>query len=225
MTPHDLYLEVGQRRTFAGAMRWPGWCRGGRNEGAALAALLAAAPRYAAALADSPLGFVPPLTRDDFVVVERWAGTTTTDFGAPDGTPAIDEEPFDEAELARSLLLLDACWRAWDLAVAAAEGRTLRTGPRGGGREREAIRAHVVESGESYLRKLGWEAAGKAPSALAARQQRLRHAIGEGLAAAQRGEIAPTGPRGGQRWNARQFLRRTAWHILDHAWEIEDRIA
>jgi hypothetical protein len=25
-------------------------------------------------------------------------------------------------------------------------------------------------------------------------------------------------------WPPRYFVRRVAWHVLDHAWEIEDRI-
>ena len=25
------------------------------------------------------------------------------------------------------------------------------------------------------------------------------------------------------KWTARYFLRRAAWHVLDHVWEIEDK--
>jgi hypothetical protein len=39
-----------------------------------------------------------------------------------------------------------------------------------------------------------------------------------------RGELAERGPRGGIRWPARYYVRRAAWHVLDHAWEIEDRL-
>jgi hypothetical protein len=37
------------------------------------------------------------------------------------------------------------------------------------------------------------------------------------------GELPDQGPRGGKRWPARYAIRRSAWHALDHAWEIEDR--
>jgi hypothetical protein len=42
--------------------------------------------------------------------------------------------------------------------------------------------------------------------------------------AAAAGEVPAQGPRGGTRWPPRYFARRAAWHILDHVWEIEDRI-
>ena len=41
---------------------------------------------------------------------------------------------------------------------------------------------------------------------------------------ATQGEIAEYGPRGGKRWSPRYFVRREAWHVLDHIWEIEDRL-
>jgi hypothetical protein len=42
----EVYLEVGQKKIFAGALDWPGWCRSGRDEEAALATLVEYAPRY-----------------------------------------------------------------------------------------------------------------------------------------------------------------------------------
>ena len=39
-----------------------------------------------------------------------------------------------------------------------------------------------------------------------------------------RGELPDVGPRGGKRWPAPYAIRRSAWHALDHAWEIEDRL-
>ena len=41
----DAYLEIGPKRTFAGALDWPGWCRHGRNEEEALAAVFEYGPR------------------------------------------------------------------------------------------------------------------------------------------------------------------------------------
>jgi hypothetical protein len=51
-----------------------------------------------------------------------------------------------------------------------------------------------------------------------------RQAVLGALRAAARGEFPLLGPRGGRRWTPRYFVRRDAWHVLDHVWEIEDRI-
>ncbi|HXH23012.1 MAG TPA: hypothetical protein VNN10_13375, partial [Dehalococcoidia bacterium] len=100
-----------------------------------------------------------------------------------------------------------------------------RKGPRGGGREAPAIVRHVLESEAGYLSALGRSFRPGDPAGPAAEALRLRDAVREGLAAAARGEIPPVGPRGGRRWSPRYFVRRAAWHLLDHAWEIEDRLA
>jgi len=73
-----------------------------------------------------------------------------------------------------------------------------------------------------YLSSLG----GKVPLTEAPQpsQEETRHAILETLVASAQGEIAEQGPRGGKRWLPRYFVRRMAWHVLDHIWEIEDRI-
>src|SRR3712207_1634303 len=76
----DVYLEIGQKRTFARALAWPGWCRSGRTADAALQALFDAAPRYARVLAAAQLPFQPPADVAAFAVVERCTGNTTTDF-------------------------------------------------------------------------------------------------------------------------------------------------
>jgi hypothetical protein len=59
--PLPIYLESGSKRTFAGALEWPGWCRGGKTEAAAIEALLAYAPRYAAALQTAGLSGCPAM--------------------------------------------------------------------------------------------------------------------------------------------------------------------
>ncbi|HJW90242.1 MAG: hypothetical protein A2Z16_11700 [Chloroflexi bacterium RBG_16_54_18] len=53
---------------------------------------------------------------------------------------------------------------------------------------------------------------------------RLQQAIPEALSLVANNQDPERGPRGGIRWTPRQSVRRVAWHTLDHAWEIEDRI-
>jgi hypothetical protein len=221
---HAVYLERGAKRTFAGALDWPGWCRQGPNETDALAALLAYGPKYAAILAGTRLGFAAPKEVTQLVVVERLPGTATTDFGAPGVAPTVDQDrSCSSADLKRFEKILRAGWRAFDEAVKSASGKRLATGPRGGGRSVEAIVSHVIGADAGYLSAVGWKAprAGKAAEQLAV----TREAILAALRASATGEIPPQGPRGGTRWTARYFVRRVVWHVMAHVWEIERRAA
>ncbi len=224
--PIALFLELGQKRVFAGAIDWPGWCRSGPDEQAALHALWLAAPRFARVAQAAQLPFRAPADVSAFAVVERLQGGSTTDFGAPEALLSGDAAPVLSDEWLRWQALLSACWQTFDAALGAAAGRTLRLGPRGGGRDAQAITAHVLDGDAAYLARLGWKARPLAAPGPAPVPDltRMRQAILDGLAAAGRGEIAPVGPRGGVRWSPRTFVRRVAWHTLDHAWEIEDRL-
>jgi hypothetical protein len=211
---HAIYLEIAQRRTFAGSLEWPGWTRSGRTEADAIGALLAAAPRYAKV---AGRGFVPPKDVKAFTVAERLRGGATTDFGAPGEIPKADDRPLDAAELRRQRRLLEAAWRALDTAADIATGVELSKGPRGGGRDLPKIVEHVIGAERGYLAKLGSRYAG------AADHSTLRTAILEALDAAARDEPIPNANAVKKRWPPRYFVRRATWHVLDHAWEIEDR--
>jgi hypothetical protein len=217
----DVYLEVGAKRVFACAVDWPGWCRSGRDEDAALQALLDYGPAYAAVLRGTRLGFRAPARPGELRVVERLEGTATTDFGAPGVIPSADRASTGRADLARLEKVLRAGWRALDHARSRASGQPLRKGPRGGGRELEAIIRHVVEADAAYLVALGWKV--RTSGDLEERLRQTRSAMLEGVRAAARGELPEVGPRGGRRWPARYFVRRSAWHGIAHAWEIERR--
>ena len=220
----EVYLEVGQKKIFAGALDWPGWCRSGGDEGAALATLVAYAPRYATIFSRTAIDFVPPDDPAALAIVERLPGNSTTDFGAPDAAPARDQELFDEAARERSEAILAAIWRAFDGAVQEAEGKELRKGPRGGGRERDGIVRHVLGADAAYLRRVAQKFSQDDGAPLDDELRRTREAIRVALGAGVHGEIPRTGPRGGALWTPRYFVRRVAWHTIDHLWEIEDRI-
>jgi hypothetical protein len=214
----DVYLEIGKKRTFAGALDWPGWCRIGRDKDTALQALFEYGPRYARILRRTRLGFRVPGDVSALVVRERLKGNATTDFGAPDMPPADDAGLLEDADLRRFQTILKACWRAFDAAVELAEGKELRTGPRGGGRTVDGIVQHVLGAEKGYLSALG----GKVSQPES--PEEIRKDILKTLKASARGEIPEFGPRGGKRWSPRYFVRREAWHVLDHVWEIEDRL-
>jgi hypothetical protein len=219
--PVEVYLEAGSKRVFAGAVDWPGWDRAGRDETAALEALAAARPRYAAALGRR---FDVPPDDAPLEVVERVRGNATTDFGAPDAALAADARPVDDRELERLEGILQACWRRFDRTVERARGRELRKGPRGGGRELDAIVAHVVGAEAGYGRRIAAGPPKVDDDPWGRRADERRAVLGAFRGAVVEG-LPPRGPRGGVLWTPRRFVRRAAWHVLDHAWEIEDRLA
>ena len=217
-------LEIGKKRTFASALDWSGWTRSGRDEAAAVDALLAYGPRYQRAISSARLSFHAPTDLSAFKVTERLTGNTTTDFGAPDIAPSVDSEPVDAAALKRLETVLDACWQAFSEAVESASGKQLRKGPRGGGRNVERIVDHVIESHYSYLGMIYWREPHETVPDISIMITAIKQADAQALAFATSDEMPKTGPRGGALWMPRYFVRRSAWHILDHAWEIEDKL-
>ena len=216
VVPLRVTLEAGTARTFAVSLDWPGWCRSGKTEVAAIETLLAYTPRYAAVVR-RVRDITLPTAEAPIEIVERLAGSASTEFGAPGTPPSADSAPLDEAGLERLVAILQACWAAFDRAADAAEGIVLRTGPRGGGRDLDTIRGHVADADLGYLRKTGGRIGADADPAA------VRAAFVTALEARARGETPDVGPRGGKRWSTRFAVRYVAWHYLDHAWEIEDR--
>jgi hypothetical protein len=200
MKPLRIYLETGKRWVFAGAVDWPGWCRRGKSEEAALDTLLEYASRYSKAVRVAvPTGSVEVLGR----VATR---SGMADFGAPGAVGPWDNEPLSARELGRHLGLLEASWAYLDGAAAVSPAE-LRKGPRGGGRDREAMLKHVQEAERAYAPKVGCRVPPRTP------WDEQRTMIVAGLRAAPADSA----------WPVRYTIRRLAWHILDHAWEMEDR--
>ncbi len=220
----EIYLEIGKKRTFAGALDWPGWSRSGRDEEFALQSLLIYGPRYSRVLHPAGIYFQAPSDASAFRIVERLDGNATTDFGAPDASPSVDATPVNEVELHRLTALLEACWIAFDHALKANKDKELSKGPRGGGRELEGIFQHVINSESAYLSKIGGKFKMVDEDDSERELRRIRPVIMDTLAAAVHGELPTHGPRGGSYWTPRYFVRRSAWHVLDHTWEIEDRV-
>jgi hypothetical protein len=223
MKSFEVTIESGKRKTFAVALDWPGWARWGKSEQAALESLLAHGERYAAVLQPAGLAFSPPESVQVFNITERLPGDATTDFGAPCAFLASDKRPLTPEELKRLHAILKACWDAFDQAVESAAGVELRKGPRGGGRDLERIRQHVIDGERSYLPRVAWKFRQDKRLDLDQQTRNLRGAVLAALSSAVENGLPEKGPRGGTIWTARFFARRVAWHTLDHAWEIENR--
>jgi hypothetical protein len=214
-----IYLEAGAKKVFAGAVDWPGWSRGARTRDETLAALLRYGPRYKSSVGPPAASLTPPAQVSDLVVVASLRGGSGTDFGVPSTVADFDRTVPDEAELERQLGILRGAWQAVDRIALRAKGKTLATGPRGGGRSLDKIVDHVAEADRAYIGALG----AKAPPSSAGWHASQRAFI-EAIHAKLRGELPERGPRGGERWPALYAIRRSAWHALDHAWEIQDRL-
>lgn len=218
----EVALELGpRRRVFAQALGWIGWCRAGRDEAMALAALAAAAPRYRALTAKA--GLAPPTaTIDDLRVVQRVVGNATTDFGAPAFPIEEDLGPLDAPGRERRTALLVACWSAFDAALAAAPTAARDLEP-GSGRSPAALRLHVCEAEVMHLSAFGPAYRPPDPADLAAIEGATRGALLSALASLPLGRRFETRRRYGFDWTPLFAVRRAAWHALDHAWELRDR--
>jgi hypothetical protein len=212
-----LVLEVGRKgkRVVAVAPDWPGLERGAKTGEAATERLLAYLPRYApvAKLAGLDAEFGAISTAD---VVERYPGTGSTDFwGISFAFSRIDRQEMSSDELARDLALMRACWAFLD-EVRSRVSAELRPGPRGGGRDRDRIVRHVVATERDWAKKLGLptpDGAVLSDEGLKAHRDAYCAAI---RAFHAEGKKART-------WPLRFLVRHTAFHTLDHAWEMEDR--
>ena len=210
-------LELGPKgkRVAAVALDWPGLERGAKTEEAAIALTQAYLPRYApvARLA----GMEAELAASTGVeVVERYPGTASTDYwGISFAISDSDRQDLSSEELERQLALMWACWAYFD-GVRARVSADMRRGPRGGGRERDEIVGHTFRAEQDWAAKVGARVPEEAlytDEGLRAYRDAYCNAI---RAYHAEGKMART-------WPLRYLIRHTAYHTLDHAWEMEDK--
>ena len=207
----EVTIEAVDRKVFASAVDWPGWSRSGKSEDLALEALVAYASRYAAIAGRAHARYRSQLSVEELHVVERVAGDASTSFGVPGKVTQLDLRPVTSAQANRFADLLQAAWDELAEIVAGAPA-SLRKGPRGGGRDRDKVVAHVEEAERSYVRKIGLRPAEDAPI------DEIRAQVMEVFRLGTDGSPLPGGT-----WPLRYAARRITWHVLDHAWEIQDR--
>jgi hypothetical protein len=209
-TTTRVFVETGKTRTFASALDWPGWSRRGRDEHESLAALADYLSRYAPVVTRAGLDLPP----DTFTVVERAAGDAGTDYGVASTIAEADRVRLTKPAAARLADLVEAAWSEF-AEIVAVTPEELRKGPRGGGRDRDKMVMHVIESEAAYARQLGVKHKVPARSDTAAIA-----ALRADLLTALRTPDSPNTP---VKWPRRYAARRIAWHVLDHAWEMQDR--
>jgi hypothetical protein len=207
--------EATAKKAFAWAIDWPGWCRSGKDRELARQALLDYAPRYAMVARIANLEY-PELEGAELDVVESIDGGAGTEFGVPSAITPGDRHRLTAREAMRFAALVSAAWTVFD-DVAAKAPADLRKGPRGGGRDRDKMIGHVIESDHAYARQIGIRLPQPAPSdrgAIRAERDAMLDVLGR---------PSDGSPLADRRWPPRYAARRIAWHALDHAWEMEDR--
>lgn len=205
------------KKAVAFALDWPGWCRGAKTPELALELLESYRERYRPIAEAAGLG-------DEYAdagrlnVVEDRVGTGSTDFWGISFSPCdLETEPMDPAELDRKLALLESCWAFFD-DVAASVSEEMRKGPRGGGRDRTRIVRHTIRTeSEDFAKKVGLripEEGALKPGALAT----YRKDYVAAMRAYNAGEIKRM-----RSWNLPFLIRHSAFHTMDHAWEMQDK--
>lgn len=212
-----VVIETGPRgkRAVAVAPDWPGLARGEKTEEAAVARLLTYVPRYArvADLAGRGAEFNDGSGAE---IIERFPGNSSTDFwGISFGFSQIDQAPISSRELERELTLMRAAWGFFD-EVRARVSPAMARGPRGGGKDRDQIVRHTLAAQLDMAKKLGLPISSATiadDTAIRAHREAYVDAI---LAFHAAGKPA-------RKWPLRFLIRHTAYHTLDHAWEMEDK--
>lgn len=210
-------LEIGPKgkKVVAVAPDWPGLERGAKTGEAAVERLQSYRPRYAqvATLAGMDAEFAA-LTGVE--VVQHYPGTGSTDFwGISFAFSRIDRQDMSSEELERELTLMRACWALFD-EVRERVSAEMQKGPRGGGRDRDQIVRHTLGTEQDWARKVGVQS----PEGALLTDEGLK-AYRDAYCTAIRafhaeGKMART-------WPLRYLIRHTAYHTMDHAWEMDDK--
>jgi len=223
MEKFAVALELGpRRRVFAQALEWIGWCRAGKDEATALGHLVTAGVRYAQVVERAGFPFVLPSSSEEFEVVERTSGTATTEFGAPGVLLTSDQEALEEEDIARLSSLVAACWATFDDALYGIPAGLHEVKPVRG-RSPNAMRLHLLETDQMHLSAFGPAFQKPDPAHLAEQEATVREQILAQLRAVPRRQAIAPRRRYGFLWTPRFAVRRSAWHALDHAWELQDR--
>jgi hypothetical protein len=206
------------KKVAAFAIDWPGWSRGAKTGPDAVELLEAYRARY------RPIAELAGLTVEfdaagPLHVVEDGVGVGSTDFWGISFAPSsFEQKPMGDDEIDRKIALLEASWRYFD-DVAARVSAEMQKGPRGGGRDRDEIVRHA----------LGWERVDLAkrvgvevdpvvppsPDGFGSHRQEY--------VAALRAYNAEGRMARGRNWTIALLIRHSAYHVLDHAWEMEDK--
>ena len=214
-----VLIEAGTKgkKVVAYAQHWPGLERNGSRDEVALKKLASYFPRYARVAARA--GFTSEFAEEsngEFEVVESYLGSGSTEFwGISFVHSSIDHQPITAEELERQLALLQACWAEFDH-FGSTVSEELKRGPRGGGRMRDEIVRHLLATETDWAKKLGLVYDYHDVVPLEARAAYHQDFVASIRKLHAEDKTAKT-------WTLPFLIRHTAYHVMDHAWEMEDK--
>ena len=215
-----LTLEIGPKgkKTVAVAPDWPGLERGAKTGEESIERLRSYLPRYSQVAKLAKMGAEFDALRN-VKVVEQYTGTGSTDFwGISFAFSSIDRQGMSGEELERELTLMQACWAFFD-EVRRRVSAEMQKGPRGGGRDRDHIVRHTLYTEQDWAKRIGVltpDDAMLTGQGLKAHRDAYCHAIRDYHSQNKlAGKMA--------KWPLRFLIRHTAFHTMDHAWEMEDK--
>lgn len=153
---------------------------------------------------------------------QRLPGSATTDFGAPARLAEDDTRALTAPEIDRLAGLLTACWSAFDAALSSIPPPERQVKPRVG-RSPAEMRRHLFDADVMHLSAFGSAYREPPPEAVDRLEPETRSRFLAALTASPLGRSSSPARRYGFDWTPRFAVRRSAWHALDHAWELEDR--
>ncbi len=220
MAAFRVSVEAGKRRAFAQSCDWPGWCRWGKDEQAAVVALVAYSARFARVVRRSRGTLIAPGI-EAIEVVERLRGGPVTDYGAITQPIVTDRNALTAAYRDRVAGLLEAAWAEFDEEYARVPAGERGIKPKVG-RSLDGFRFHLFETDAWHLSAFGGPYRKPGPEGLAD-EAKVRASLLEAVRRLPLHEPFEPFKRHGLEWTPVFAARRSIWHALDHAWQLEDQ--
>lgn len=217
--PVRVVVERGPKgkKAVAFALDWPGWSRGAKTPELAVETLESYRERY------RPIAVAAGMEarfklEGRLETIEDRVGPGSTDFWGISFAPsATEQDPMSTKELDRRILVLQTCWQYFDKVAKRVSAEMLK-GPRGGGRDRDHIIRHTIRvESEEFAKRLGLrtpEEGALTPAGL--RSHRTNYIDAMRTYNAGEGKRMKT-------WTLPFLIRHSAFHVMDHAWEMEDK--
>ena len=217
--PVRVVIERGPKgkKAVAFALDWPGWSRGAKTPELAVETLESYRERYRLIAEAADMG--ARFKREGrFEIIEDRVGPGSTDFWGISFAPsATEHDPMNAKELDRKVSVLQTCWEYFDKVGKRVSAEMLK-GPRGGGRDRDHIIRHTIRvESEEFAKRLGLRIPEEGALTPAGVRSHRKNYV-----AAMRAYNAGEGKRM-KSWTLPFLIRHSAFHVMDHAWEMEDK--